>query len=590
MDIKDILDSLGLDFSNPEVRRGAMEAIDAILASRSPAPAGGGAGSGGGQDQEVEIDPDLIQPSIKQTSTVDDDDIEIEDEEDILGQVKHNDSEDPIENSNNASGDDESDSNSQESDSQADDESEAEAESESGEGASDNDEASDSEYTDNDEQSYDEDDNDQELEDGSEVNDSEDDDNEAEGDFDDAAAEEAELADDAEEENEVDTDEDEVDGEPGDESEYDQEDADDASDDEFDFDEDDLVDDELDSSAEDEKEKTKREARKIKRDRTIAAAQKALADAKARKVAPSLIRELENAIAALEALTEAVAKNIKDISDAEFNQLVNRVFDAIQACGDTDLTFTSEEERAAQVKEIKDDISKVETQNELSAEDIAKIRAETQAIKAREKEIAKYAPRASGSFKGFQDFLTSLYRAIALQVSSEETRDDSWSALSRRNSGAGVLQQGKKINELSNKKIPIIDFYFDCSSSWTADDIKVGKKAVAALADMEEKGQIKVNLYYFGDDVSTEYEEVAGQSTSGWNEIVKNVIATQATNVVVMTDSDMQSWWTGKKALTYTVPGYVWYLWKNGKNAPRLPRDLKGRGGVQQFSFSAADV
>ena len=32
MDIKDILDSLGLDFSNPEAKRGAMEAIKAILA------------------------------------------------------------------------------------------------------------------------------------------------------------------------------------------------------------------------------------------------------------------------------------------------------------------------------------------------------------------------------------------------------------------------------------------------------------------------------------------------------------------------------------------------------------------------------
>ena len=53
-----------------------------------------------------------------------------------------------------------------------------------------------------------------------------------------------------------------------------------------------------------------------------------------------------------------------------------------------------------------------------------------------------------------------------------------------------------------------------------------------------------------------------------------------------MTDSDMEDWWHGDKALSYTVPGYVWYLWRNGDNAPRLPRDLKGRGGTQQFSFS----
>jgi hypothetical protein len=52
----------------------------------------------------------------------------------------------------------------------------------------------------------------------------------------------------------------------------------------------------------------------------------------------------------------------------------------------------------------------------------------------------------------------------------------------------------------------------------------------------------------------------------------------------------MEDWWKGDKALSYTVPGYVWYLWRNGINAPRLPRDLRGRGGTQQFSFNASDA
>jgi hypothetical protein len=65
-----------------------------------------------------------------------------------------------------------------------------------------------------------------------------------------------------------------------------------------------------------------------------------------------------------------------------------------------------------------------------------------------------------------------------------------------------------------------------------------------------------------------------------------------------MTDSDMENrwnydgYWGGDEGApaSYTVPGYVWYLWRDGSNAPRLPRDLKGRGGVQQFSFSSGDV
>lgn len=604
MEIKDILSQLGLDLSNPEARRGAIEAIDAILTSRTPVDVGDlGGGSGGsganGNETEVELDPDLLQPSSKQApsgGSDDDIDIEVEDEENILGQIKQKEPEEPTEPSNSNSNDSESNNggtgsqsaSSTDSAETSDDSTEQDnasygSEEETGEhenSAQDEEETSmpknkagsnednigDSETTNETEDDPDGFESTEENENSDEVDFADDDESGTEeGDFE-AASKEAE------------------------DSEYDEDTAEETFDEEdFDFDEDELIDDELKNSVEDTEIKTKHNARKIKRERTLAAAKKALADAQAKKISPALIRELEKSIEALEALTEAAAKSLKDISDEEFNRLINRVFDAIDACGGSDLTFTSEEEREARVKEIKSDLAKAETQAELSAEDVAKIRAETQAVKAREKEAAKYSPRSAGSFKGFQEFLSSLYKAIALQVSNEETRDDTWSAISRRNSGAGVLRQGQKINDLPDKRIPIIDFYFDQSASWSAQDLKVGMKAVSQLADMEEKGQIKLNIFYFADEVS---ETPTRGGTSGWNKIVKNVIATQATNVVVMTDDDMQDWWRpqDKPPLRYTVPGYVWYLWKDGSNAPRLPQDLKGRGGVQQFSFNAGDV
>lgn len=607
MDIKDILDSLGLDFSNPEIKRGAIEAIEAILSSRTPMPDLGsmGGSQGGGQDNttEVELDPDLLQPSIKQAPTgADDTDIEVDDEENILDQIKHKESEEPIENTNSAGNDSNSGSGS---------DSEASKENNSEESAiQDNDETGDIDETDSttatdveDESATDDAEEDEGSTETAQTADNDVADNDAattETD-DEVVEDELEAASESEDEDTEDTgekadfdgldydDEDVLDTADGDVEESEQ----DAGDEEGDFDEDDLIDDELKDSTEDEEIKTKHNARKIKRERTLAAAKKALADAQAKKISASLIRELEKAIEALETLTEGVAKSLKTISDAEFNQLVNRVFDAIQACGDSGLTFTSEEEREAKVKEIKDDLASAQTQAELSAEDVAKIRAETQAIKAREKENDRYTTKARGSFKGFQEFLNSLYRAIALQVHNEETQDNSWSAINRRYGGSGVLQPGKKVQELPNKKIPVIDFYFDQSNSWTNDDIKVGEKAVQSLAEMEANGQIKINVYYFSDDVFADAPSARNMGgTSGWNEIVKNVIATQATNVIIMTDRDMENWWKPQRspALKYTVPGYVWYLWKDGENAPRLPRDLKGRGGVQQFSFSASDI
>lgn len=572
MDINEILNSLGIDLTNPEAKRGAIEAIQAILDSRTPPTDISGAGGvvSGEKEIDVEIDPDLLQPSQKFNQPTSDDDIEIEDEEDILSQVKRNDSEDDLDNDGNSSGDDSSDSDSDDGSSENDSSDDnSDNGSGGGEGTDDSDDVSDNEEpetTDNADAA---------------VGGESDDESESVGD----EGEDEGTSEVSDGEDEIFDDTEEPDDEP-DESEDDEE---------FDFDEDDFLDDELKNSYDDQELNTKREARRIKRERTLAAAKTALEKAKTKNVAPALIRELEKSIEALESLTEAKAKSLADISDEEFNIMVNRVFDAISAVGDNDLTFTSDEERELRAQEIKTDLGSREARQELSDEDIAAIRAETQAVKAREKETAVYRKPAANSFKGFKEFLNSLYRAIALQVQTNEVQDDTWSAINRRYSGTGVLKQGQRKNELPDRKIPVIDFYFDQSGSWSGQDIAVGKKAVESLVDMEEKGQIKINIYYFSNNVFNDADSARNEGGTGaWNEIVKNVIATQATNVIIMTDSDMEDWWegsrSGKPALKYTVPGYVWYLWRDGSNAPRLPRDLKGRGGVQQFSFNQGDV
>lgn len=613
MDIESILSSLGLDLTNPEVKKGAIEAINAILDSRAPAMSMDGITDNMSGEQDVEMDPDLLQPSIKNKPQESSDDIEINDEDDVLKNIKHNDSEDPQEspmsNKSETGDSDDKSSNSdsedsQESSSNSSGKSDADDTEEADTNSSDSSDIADAEADeDSAEDAESEAAGDDDAEDGDESN-SSDDSGESAADAEGAGEEESATGEDSDEAAEND-DADGIAGETDDigddeissedETESDGEDQDD----ELDIDEDELLDDNLKDTYDDQEEKAKYNSRKVKRERTLAAAKKVLDDARTARKAPALIRELEKAIEALESLEEAVNKNIKDMSDEEFNLMVNRVFDAIDALGDSGLTYTSDEERQIKAKEIKDDIEDKQTQAELSSEDVAKIRAETQAIKAREKEKAKYSRRSRGSFKGFQDFLNSLYRAIALQVHTEETRDDTWSAINRRYSGTGVLQQGKRINELPNKKIPVIDFYFDQSGSWSESDIDVGKKAVEALVDMEEKGQIKINVYYFANHVHTDAQSARNEGgTWAWNEIVKNVIATQATNVIVMTDSDMETQWdmdnywygSNNKAASYTVPGYVWYLWRDGDNAPRLPRDLKGRGGTQQFSFNRGDI
>ncbi len=588
MDIKDILNSLGLDLTNPEAKRGAIEAIQAILGSRTPPPDISGMPMPKGE-VDVEIDPDLLQPSQKYTQPESDEDIEIEDEDDVLSQIKRNEAEDEPDDNGNSDGN-ESSSDSESDSTPSGDTADSEDDSEGNQSSNDNEETNivntedGTDSSSSDEAAEEEDDTTDSVED--DMTDSEDD-----AEFKDESEDDENSSESANEMEEPE----ELDNEDEDAEEAEDTESEDTEADDFEFDEDDFLDDELKNEYDDHEIKSKHEARKIKRERTLAAAKKALADAQTRNIAPALIRELEKSIEALESLVEAAQKNLKDISDDEFNLMINRVFDAISAVGDKELTFTTDEERELRAQEIKTDLGSRETQQALSDEDIAAIRAETQAVKAREKETAIYRRPAASSFKGFKEFLNSLYRAIALQVQTNEIQDDTWSAINRRYSGTGVLKQGQRKNDLPDKKIPVIDFYFDQSGSWDEQDIVAGKKAVESLVDMEEKGQIKINIYYFSNHVFNDAESARNEGgTRAWNEIVKNVIATQATNVVIMTDSDMEEWWEGqsygKPALKYTVPGYVWYLWRNGQNAPRLPRDLKGRGGVQQFSFNRGDV
>lgn len=596
MKIDKLLQALNLDLSNPEVVKGALGALEAILASRQSGGGSGGGGAGGG-DMEVELDPELIMPSSKSAADIDDD-FEIEDEDDILSKIKQNKNEDDMEDSSESSdktgqGDSSSSGSSTDSpedvdDIDFDDEEESDEISDSGDSTSDSstETADDSEGTDAEE--IDVEDTDDSTGDGDE------DEDPFDLDFDDTGDSESDEEDDGEGAGQGSGDGDETEGEDelgdgdGEEEEDGESDEEDSDEDEtIDLEDEDLLDDDVDFTDTDTDSDSKANRRRLTRAHILQTAKDALVKAKANNVAESKIKELEASIAALEALTEAAGKSIDELTDEEFARLTNRVLDAIDACGDSGITYKNADQKATQVKEIKTDLESDTTRDELSREDVEKIRAEHQTQVARAKENDRYAQKAPGSFKGFEAFLTSLYKAIALQVHTIETNNDTWSALNRRYSGTGVLRQGSRKEELPEAKIPIIDFYFDCSGSWSDKHLAFGEKAVESLVDLERKGKIKLNIYYFSDDVYTDISAArAGGSTEGWNSIVSNVVATKATNVVVMTDSDMENWWVGPKALQYTVQGYVWYLWRDGVNAPRLPRDLRGRGGTQQFSFT----
>lgn len=333
--------------------------------------------------------------------------------------------------------------------------------------------------------------------------------------------------------------------------------------------------------------------RSITYNRTLEAAKNSLEKAELAGVSEEKLDALRAAIAAMEQLTEAVQRSIQDMTEDEFDEVINNTVLAILGLGleDDELTVDPDEVHAAKVKKLQDILHDDTVLDELSDED----------EEARERDLEKqqniarlnrqknnYYSQYLAKYEGFEDFVNSLYKAIMLQVQMAEREESTWTAIDKRYHNSGVLKKGTKINEIPSEKVPIIDFYFDVSGSWGTDDIAMGRKAQKALFTLESKGKIVLNTFYFSNDVSTDYGSVAGGGTWAWSKILAQINETKASNVVIMTDDDMDG-----QAGSYgqiVVPGCVWYLWKNGLAASKITKDLTGKRGTLQFAFSSDDA
>jgi hypothetical protein len=338
----------------------------------------------------------------------------------------------------------------------------------------------------------------------------------------------------------------------------------------------------------------KNKLRVIKHRRTLRAAKEQLAKAKEAGVAQSKIDALEQAIAEMESLTESTGGSIHDLSDEDFDKMIDKTLSAILDLGlGKGIKVDSEEEHKNKVSAFNAKINDANTVFDLEQEDSIQVSKDREQDLIQQQNLARNqrlqnlpSYRAADSFDGFGAFLDDLQHAIGTQVKYLNKKSDTWTALNRRYSGTGVLRQGQKNMRIPSNDLPVIDFYFDYSGSWGKDDIAVGHKALDAISQLEKDGLIKTNVYYFGGNVATDPSAVYRSSTTAWNEIIKTIRESNATNVVVMTDSDME--YLSNKA-RYTVPGYVWFLWKRGSNAQSLTQALQGECGTSQYAFNSSD-
>ena len=279
---------------------------------------------------------------------------------------------------------------------------------------------------------------------------------------------------------------------------------------------------------------------------------------------------------------EELLKQLTDNPDMTLEELSDIEDQALDIAGRYTKIFRQDEpSRQARIKKIQDDAENPETLKAIDAEDTANRR---QAYQQRPK--SEVHTDGAKTFRSFDSFLQDLYRAIKAQIVRGEKPQDTWSKLPRR-AQQGVLKRGEMAQEY-NREVPTIDFFLDASASWSTDEQRYADDAISTIKQFEAQGKLHINLYYFGNNVTKDRALVWGSGTGAWSHILETIEKDGSQNVVIITDSDMER--QGTHSRNMTVPGYVWYLWRDrgggAENAPRLPNELKGEIETSEYAFN----
>jgi hypothetical protein len=246
----------------------------------------------------------------------------------------------------------------------------------------------------------------------------------------------------------------------------------------------------------------------------------------------------------------------------------------------------------ARVTEIKRKAGSAIDRMEFDREDAIHTKNTRDALRAHEKENAKYkdGPRMGG----LESFKATLYLAIKNQVEETEEEEESWADLNRRHEDEPeVVKKGHHIEDVLNDEgKPSINVYFDQSGSWSDREIEIGKSAIRVINDFDEKGEINLQLFYMsaaGVFNSASAARSDGRA-EGWAAALKHMQESGVKNAVILSDDDLDSFeWsnrpTGNNGLT-VLDGCVWWLWKNGEYSRKALKELKGRRGNYQYSFT----
>lgn len=269
--------------------------------------------------------------------------------------------------------------------------------------------------------------------------------------------------------------------------------------------------------------------------------------------ADQLSDEADNLSGKADQLSDKIAKN-------------NKSKESNSGPFDTTQQQKVDQETAKKAEELRKALN--ELQDRIMGETEEQITKEIAAKKAKDVQKYKESPMSR--------FTDSLNNFIKNELAIG--RGKTWTRMSKKYVGSGLIKAGT--SRLAQGHIPLINVYFDRSGSWDdPNKTKKGEQAIATLNKYVNRGELKINLYYFSNNVHSNEQEALNEGGTYGQPILEHIEATKPDNVIILTDDDISDCRSN-----VTVPGGVWMLFY-GNRSYNLIDHLHGRKLTKYFDI-----
>lgn len=264
--------------------------------------------------------------------------------------------------------------------------------------------------------------------------------------------------------------------------------------------------------------------------------------------------------------SDKAAGNLEDVAD-DAKQLAKDA-KKMKKSGNIKSDKKAEKDLADRVKKIQDAFRDTTLQSEIIAETNRKI--DQEKLDKRAKEIAAYKNSAIVRFK------ENLNKFIDNEVSY--SRESSWKRFNKKYTNSGIIKPGTSRHV--EHKIPSINVYFDQSGSWSENDIKIGINAIGVLNKYVQRGEVKINIYYFANEVHKSAVSARREGGTDLRAVFDHIKQEKPDNVIIMSDSD------GDHTRLYPleVPGAVWLLFRRSRSQNVID-NLHGKKQTKVFDL-----